>query len=101
MIAVCLNTNNKRNHLIPKIGVSGAADMGFLGQDVYEKAKELGREITRQGAIMMSGATTGFPYWAAVGCKEECGVSLGFSPAARCRRTLNRNMADCRQSLTL
>jgi hypothetical protein len=35
MIAVCLNTNNKRNHLIPKIGVSGAADMGFLGQDVY------------------------------------------------------------------
>ena len=85
MTAVCLNTNNKRNHLIPKIGVSGAADMGFLGQDVYEKAKELGREITRQGAIMMSGATTGFPYWAAVGCKEECGVSLGFSPAASAR----------------
>lgn len=81
MTSVCLNNNNKKNHLIPKIGVSGAADMGFLGKEVYEAAKEIGREITRQGAIMMSGATTGFPYWAAVGCKEECGISIGFSPA--------------------
>jgi uncharacterized protein (TIGR00725 family) len=82
---VCLNTNNTRNYLIPKIGVSGAADMGFLGEESYEIAKEVGREIARQGSIMMSGATTGFPYWAAVGCKEMCGVSVGLSPASSVR----------------
>ncbi len=85
MAPVCLNTTNKKNYLIPKIGVSGAADMGFLGQDAYELAKELGREIAHQGAIMMSGATTGFPYWAAMGCKEVCGVSVGLSPASSAR----------------
>ncbi len=82
MPPVCLNTTNKRNYLIPKIGVSGSADMGFLGKDAYDAAKELGREIARQGAIMMSGATTGFPFWSAMGCKEECGVSVGMSPAS-------------------
>lgn len=82
MPPVCLNTTNKNNHLLPKIGVSGSADMGFLGKEAYELAKEVGREIARQGAILMSGATTGFPYWSAAGCKEECGVSVGFSPAS-------------------
>ncbi len=85
MNAVCLNTPNKRNHLIPKIGVSGAADLGFLGQEAYKLAKEIGTEIAQQGAIMMSGATTGFPYWAAVGCKEACGISVGLSPASSAR----------------
>ena len=38
--------------------------IGILSKEkALEKAKELGREIARQGAIMMSGATTGFPYW--------------------------------------
>lgn len=82
---VCLNTTNKTNYLIPKIGVSGAADMGFLNESAYELAKELGRQIATQGAIMMSGATTGFPYWSAMGCKEVCGVSVGFSPASNFR----------------
>lgn len=80
-----LHDNNKRNYLIPKIGVSGTADMGFLGEKVYEEAKEVGREIARQGAVMVSGATSGFPYWAAAGCKEQCGISFGFSPAASAR----------------
>ena len=30
----------------------------------------------------MTGATTGFPFWAAMGAKEEGGISIGFSPAA-------------------
>lgn len=30
----------------------------------------------------MTGATTGFPYWAALGAKEEGGMSIGFSPAS-------------------
>jgi uncharacterized protein (TIGR00725 family) len=85
MVPINLHLKGKRNSLIPKIGISGAADIGFLGTEAYEVAKELGREITRQGAMMMSGATTGFPYWTAVGCKEEGGISIGFSPAASVR----------------
>jgi uncharacterized protein (TIGR00725 family) len=48
----------------------------------FEKAKELGRAIAREGAIINSGATTGFPLYAAIGAKDECGFSIGFSPAA-------------------
>lgn len=76
-----LHNNDKHNHLVHKIGVSGAADIAFLGPEAIEMARELGREIARQDVVMLSGATTGFPYWAAVGCKEEHGVSIGFSPA--------------------
>lgn len=64
-----------------KICVSGAAEMGFLPPEDYERAKELGREIVRQGAALTTGATTGFPLWAAMGAKEEGGISIGFSPA--------------------
>jgi len=47
-----------------------------------EKAKELGKEIVRQGGVLVTGATTGFPMWAAMGAKEVGGLSIGFSPAA-------------------
>ncbi|MEK9181728.1 MAG: hypothetical protein AAB786_01785 [Patescibacteria group bacterium] len=77
-----LNFLNKHGHGQIKICVSGAAETGHCGIDVLEKAKELGREIVRQGAILVTGATTGFPLWAAMGAKEEGGISIGFSPAA-------------------
>ncbi|RJQ33163.1 hypothetical protein C4568_04970 [Candidatus Parcubacteria bacterium] len=67
---------------IIKIGVSGAAETGHCGLDAYEKAKEAGREIARAGAIITTGATTGFPMYAAMGAKDECGFSIGFSPAS-------------------
>src|SRR3989338_311338 len=67
---------------VVKIGVSGSADTSFMGLDVFEKAKELGREIAKAGAIITTGATTGFPMYAAMGAKDECGFSIGFSPAA-------------------
>jgi len=65
-----------------KIGVSGTADTTHAGLDAYEKAKEIGREIARQGGIITSGATTGFPMYATMGAKDECGFSIGFSPAS-------------------
>ena len=65
-----------------KIGVSGSADTTHSGLDAFEKAKELGREIAKHGAIITTGATTGFPMYAAMGAKDECGFSIGFSPAA-------------------
>jgi uncharacterized protein (TIGR00725 family) len=67
---------------VVKIGVSGAAETGHCGLDAYEKAKEAGREIAKQGAIIVTGATTGFPMYSMMGAKDECGFSIGFSPAA-------------------
>ncbi len=67
---------------VVKIGVSGSADTKYSGLDAFEKAKELGREIAKHGSIITTGATTGFPLYAAMGVKDECGFSIGFSPAA-------------------
>ncbi len=67
---------------VVKIGVSGAADTQYSGLDAFEKAKTLGREIAKHGAIITTGATTGFPLYAAMGAKDECGFSIGFSPAS-------------------
>ena len=64
-----------------KICVSGAAETGHCMPDALEKAKELGRKVVRRGAILTTGATTGFPLWSAIGAKEEGGISIGFSPA--------------------
>ncbi|HEV7424315.1 MAG TPA: hypothetical protein VGO21_03950 [Candidatus Paceibacterota bacterium] len=72
----------KHGHNQIKICVSGAAETGHCGVDALDKAKELGREIARQGTVLVTGATTGFPLWVAMGVKEEGGVSIGFSPAA-------------------
>ncbi len=77
-----INFPPKHGHNQIKICVSGAAETGHCGVDALEKAKELGREIARQGAVLVTGATTGFPLWAAMGVKEEGGISIGMSPAS-------------------
>lgn len=65
-----------------KICVSGAADTGVCPPNATQMAEEVGREIVRQGAVLVTGATTGIPFWAAKGAKEEGGISIGLSPAA-------------------
>ncbi|KKR47039.1 MAG: hypothetical protein A3A97_04165 [Candidatus Terrybacteria bacterium RIFCSPLOWO2_01_FULL_40_23] len=65
-----------------KICVSGAAETDFCTPEAIALAKEIGREIVRQGAVLVTGATNGMPYWAAIGAKEEGGLSIGLSPAA-------------------
>ena len=65
-----------------KFVVSGAAETGHCAPDANKKTEELGREIIRQNGILITGATTGIPYWAAKGAKEEGGISIGISPAA-------------------
>ncbi len=64
------------------ISVSGAAEVAHCGPSVILVAKELGREIARQGAQIITGATSGFPMYAAIGAKEIGGFSFGLSPAA-------------------
>jgi uncharacterized protein (TIGR00725 family) len=70
------------SYLKYKICVSGAAETECCAPDALEKAKEVGKEIVRQNGVLITGATTGIPYWAAIGAKEEGGISIGFSPAA-------------------
>lgn len=64
------------------ICVSGAAETASCGADAFRVAEELGREIVRHGCLLIEGATTGFPLWAAKGAKEAGGIVIGFSPAA-------------------
>ncbi len=64
-----------------KLCVSGAAETGHCGIDAYDKGISLGQEIAKHGAIVVTGATTGFPMWSAMGAKQAGGFSLGFSPA--------------------
>jgi len=65
-----------------KICVSGAAETGHCQKGALEKAKEIGREIIRQNGILVTGATSGIPYWSAIGAKEEGGFVFGISPAS-------------------
>lgn len=72
---------DRHQHFKIKIAVSGAAETGHCGEGTLEKVEELGREIVRQGAILVTGATTGVPLWAARGVKNAGGISIGLSPA--------------------
>lgn len=76
-----LHNTDKHGHSKIKIGVSGAAETGHCGIDALDKSKALGREIVRQGGVLVTGATTGFPLWACMGAKEANGISIGLSPA--------------------
>lgn len=71
-----------RDHLKYKICVSGAAETGHCAPDALDKTEEIGREIAAAGMVLVTGATTGAPYWAAKGAKEAGGIVIGLSPAA-------------------
>ncbi len=73
---------HKHQHMQFKFCVSGAAQTGHCGPGALEQAKQLGRSIVEIGGVLVTGATTGFPLWSAVGAKEAGGVSIGLSPAS-------------------
>jgi len=73
--------NHIEKYRKPKICVSGTAELGDFSENTNLIAKKLGEEIAKQGAILVDGATTGFPQWAAKGAKEAGGFVIGFSPA--------------------
>ena len=81
-IMIFRDKNEAHGHARIKIAVSGAADTAHCGEEALDKAKKVGRAIARNGAVLVSGATTGFPLWASIGMKEEGGISIGLSPAA-------------------
>jgi uncharacterized protein (TIGR00725 family) len=75
------NPDIKHPHRQMKICVSGAAETSHCGPQVMEEAKALGRAIAQSGSVIVTGATTGFPLFAAMGAKEAGGFSVGMSPA--------------------
>lgn len=76
------NLSPSQTHLKFKICVSGAAETAHCKADAMAKGMELGKEIVRHNAVLIQGATTGFPLWAARGAKEERGFVIGISPAS-------------------
>jgi len=72
----------QKTYLKYKICVSGAAETGHCSENALELSKEVGREIAKHNGVLITGATIGIPYWAAIGAKEEKGIVIGFSPAA-------------------
>ncbi len=63
------------------ICVSGAAG-GKSVELAKDQAIAIGKAIAESGNVLMTGATVGLPNYAAVGCKEAGGMSIGISPAA-------------------
>ena len=61
------------------IGVMGSSSI----QDalVADMAERVGSAIARRGAVLITGATSGFPLAAAKGAKQAGGEVIGFSPA--------------------
>lgn len=65
-----------------KIAISGAAETSHFRPEGLERARELGRLVAERGMILVTGATTGAPLWAARGAKEAGGFVIGLSPAS-------------------
>ncbi len=63
-----------------KIGVSGSA-ANNCAPGAYAKARQVGRQIAKIGAICITGDTVGVPHSAAHGAKSAGGVTVGVSPA--------------------
>ncbi|MBI1974841.1 MAG: LOG family protein [Parcubacteria group bacterium] len=77
-------------HLKPKVVVSGAAETGHCGPQAPKLAMAVGRELARQGCVVVTGATNGVPYYAAMGAKKAGGFVVGLSPATSEREHLKK-----------
>jgi uncharacterized protein (TIGR00725 family) len=82
MSAPSEHANLADSYLKYKIAVSGAAITSHCSRDALQKAEALGQAIAHAGAVLVTGATTGVPYWAAKGAKMAGGIVIGISPAA-------------------
>ena len=76
------NHKNETYHLKYKICVSGSAETDYCMPGTVEKAEAFGRLVAEHNMILVTGATTGIPYWAAKGAKEAGGIVIGLSPAS-------------------
>jgi len=68
-------------HLKYALGISGAAETSPCAPNAPQLAEAVGRFVAQNNCVLVTGATTGIPYWAAKGAKEAGGTVIGFSPA--------------------
>jgi len=73
-----------------KICVSGAAEGECINPETIEKAEKVGEAIAKHKAVLVTGATTGLPFYTARGTKKAGGISIGFSPAYSREDHINR-----------
>ncbi len=71
-----------------KICVSGSA-FDNCSPGAFKKAYEVGYQVAKQGAVLLTGATIGIPEAAVRGAKKANGLSIGLSPASTKREHLN------------
>lgn len=64
-----------------KIAISGVGRDEKTDPEVVKKAKEIGKEIAKQGHIILTGGCHGYPKAAAQGAMEEKGKVIAYSPA--------------------
>lgn len=63
-----------------QIGVMGGAFR--YSKEAIIASYKAGKEIAKRNCTLITGATTGVPYAATIGAKENKGVTIGISPAA-------------------
>ena len=61
----------------PIIGVIGSSS---CGKEIYELAREVGREVARQGCLLICGGLRGVMEAASCGAKEAGGITIGVLP---------------------
>lgn len=71
-----------------QICVSGAAS-GETVEASKHLAQKIGEAIAKHQHTVLTGATIGLPYHAALGAKHAGGLSIGFSPAGTYREHVN------------
>lgn len=71
-----------------KICVSGSA-FDNCAPGAFKKAYEVGYQVAKQGAVLLTGATIGIPEAATRGAKKANGLSIGLSPASTKREHMN------------
>ena len=72
-----------------QIGVMGSSGGDFV-PGAEDKAYQLGREIARSGAALLTGACPGLPHMAVRGCRDEDGMVVGISPALSLNEHVHR-----------
>lgn len=70
------------SHVRHTIAISGAAATGHCSPTAFENTVKIGTEMGKRGIVLLTGATTGVPYWAAKAVKEAGGFVIGLSPAS-------------------
>ena len=66
------------------IAVCGSdSDDRRLNHDIMKKAEEVGREIARKGAVLLSGGRGGIMEASCKGAKEEGGTTIGILPYSK------------------